>query len=118
MEYFGCLRMIDSVFSIILKLIQVWRFHFLGGEITPRGRIFLIEYSPIVLLKIKFLAIKKPLPPMQGSGVESRFGFPRAYYLRRRRIRAKPPRPRRAVDDGSGMGAASKTTPDETTLFE
>lgn len=62
--------MIDSVFSIILKLIQVWRVHFDGGEIMPRGRIFLIEYSPIVLLKIKFLAIKNPTPRCWGVGLK------------------------------------------------
>jgi hypothetical protein len=70
MEYFGCLRVIDLVFSIILKLIQVWRVHFVGGEIMPSGRIFLIEYFTIILLKIKFLAIKTPHPRYWGVGLK------------------------------------------------
>jgi hypothetical protein len=87
------------------------------GDYAKRQNLFDRVFSDC-FAKNQILSDKKPHPPMLGSGVESRFGFPRAYYLRRRRIRAKPPRPRRAVDDGSGMGAASNATPDETTLLE
>jgi len=55
--------MIYSMFSIVLKLIQIWRFHFVGLGVMLKYRISQIWYSPVVLLKIKFLAIKKPHPP-------------------------------------------------------
>jgi hypothetical protein len=74
--------MIDLVFSIVLKLIQVWRFHFVGLGMMLKYKISLIWYSPVVLLKIKFLGIKNPHPPILGSGVESRFGSPSALKYR------------------------------------
>ena len=48
-------------------------------------------------------ATKKPHAPVTGNGVGRMVGFPRPGYLRRRRMRASPPSPRRAAEEGSGM---------------
>ena len=45
--------------------------------------------------------------PGDGNGVGRMVGFPMPGYLRRRRMSASPPRPRKAVVDGSGSTSPS-----------